>query len=79
MALSIDSALPAVAEPVIPRPTENGEVHQLKAQGKDLSQIAVALNLTSSAVGKDLLIDIPKYPVQGISTPAPGSAISVRV
>lgn len=86
MPISMDNAFPPVIEHgwtevgqgTTPRLNENTQVHQLKAQGQDVTQIAVDLSLTSAAVGQDLLVNIPKYPLQGASVLVSGAVFSVR-
>jgi hypothetical protein len=76
MSILIDTAL---AQTGTAKLNEDGQVHQLKAQGQDVMQIAVDLSLTSAAVGSDLLIDIPRYAIPAALLPVRGSAVSVRV
>lgn len=57
-----------------------GQIHQLKEQGQTLSQISVDLDLSISAVGTDLLINVPQIPAITQTTPAssePSISLSV--
>ena len=45
---------------------EEGQIRELRAQGQNLSQIAVDLNISVAAVNGDLQTDIPKF-----ATPPP--------
>ncbi len=53
----------------------NGQIRQLKEQGQTLSQISVDVDLSISAVGNDLLINVPEIPAI-TQAPQPGAASS---
>ena len=56
----------------------NNQIHQLKEQGQSLSQISVDLDLSISAVGNDLLINVPKIPAV-TQTPQPNAVPSISL
>lgn len=59
--------------------TVNGQIRQLKEQGQTLSQISVDVDLSISAVGNDLLINVPQIPaITQTPQPNPASSISLN-
>ncbi len=68
----------AAADEGVGKLTMDGQIRQLREQGQTLSQISIDVDLSISAVGNDLLINVPQIPAI-TQTPQPGASPSISL
>lgn len=72
-------AAETTSTPSLAKSGVDGQIRQLRQQGQTLSQISIDVDLSISAVGTDLLINVPRIPaITQTPVPSAGSSISLN-